>query len=326
MTRARTIFFALAAVVPPAVAQFSPLPSSDADRIRAARSLAAAVGDSVWPGWHTAPFTMLLITPSTEYLVASSSPPGGDFSVVPGDTLLGAAVYERKRTFPEAMQATFPLVNGVNTIVIGEAEHTSDKTATRWILTVLHEHFHQWVYSQPWYYPGVAKLGLDHGDKTGMWMLNYPFPYDSAAVGARYTAMAHALREALSADGDSFPAALAEFRRARAAFTASVPDEARRYFDFQLWQEGVARYTEVKLASLAMAHHDGSAITLDPAYAKVLADLMLRVHGDLDSLTLAKDRRIVVYSFGAAQALLLDRTKPGWREGYFTQPFKLPEP
>jgi len=113
-------------------------------------------------------------------------------------SLLGGPVFYRKRMYPTAMQATFPGVNGVNTIVIGHAELTADKTSTRWVLTVLHEHFHQLVYSQPGYYADVEKLGLAHGDKTGMWMLNYPFPYDSARVQEKFTAMTHALLDALA--------------------------------------------------------------------------------------------------------------------------------
>ena len=107
-------------------------------------------------------------------------------------------MFFRKRMYPTAIQATFPGVNGVNTIVIGQAELTADKTSTRWVLTVLHEHFHQLVYSQPGYCADVEKLGLAHGDKTGMWMLNYPFPYDSARVQEKFTAMTHALLDALT--------------------------------------------------------------------------------------------------------------------------------
>ena len=107
-------------------------------------------------------------------------------------------MFYRKRMYPTAMQATFPGVNGVNTIVIGQAELTADKTSTRWVLTVLHEHFHQLVYSQPGYYADVEKLGVAHGDKTGMWMLNYPFQYDSARVQEKFTAMTHALLDALA--------------------------------------------------------------------------------------------------------------------------------
>ena len=50
------------------------------------------------------------------------------------------------------------------------------------MLTVLHEHFHQLQQSQPGYFQGVEALGLSGGDQTGMWMLNYPFPYKTPAV------------------------------------------------------------------------------------------------------------------------------------------------
>jgi len=40
----------------------------------------------------------------------------------------------------------------------------------------MHEHFHQLQNGQPRYFQAVQDLGLSHGDNTGMWMLNYPFP------------------------------------------------------------------------------------------------------------------------------------------------------
>jgi hypothetical protein len=66
-------------------------------------------------------------------------------------------------------------VGGVATIVVGQPAHTG-QTSTRWVLTALHEHFHQLQFSQPGYYPGVTALGLARGDTTGMWMLNHGFP------------------------------------------------------------------------------------------------------------------------------------------------------
>jgi hypothetical protein len=187
-----------ALVTAPMAAQPAPhIGEVDRVRLREAYRVAGELGDRIWPGWHDAPFALLLVTPDYEYLVRHANP-SSDFTSMVGDTLLGGAVYFRKRTFPTAMQATFPAVNGVNTIVIGQAELTADKTSTRWVLTVLHEHFHQLVYSQPDYYAGVEKLGLAHGDKTGMRMLKYPFPYDSARVGEKFTAMTHALLDALA--------------------------------------------------------------------------------------------------------------------------------
>lgn len=228
------------------------------------------------------------------------------------------------------MQATFPAVNGVNTIVIGPAELTADKTSTRWVLTVLHEHFHQYVYSQPGYYDAVAKLGLAHGDQSGMWMLNYPFPYDSAGVQQRFSEMTHALLDALAqTDKPALEAKAAAFRRSMAAFRQSAPDEAARYFDFQLWQEGVARYTEIALGELASRAYvpsaEFSALPDFRSYASVAAEIRRGVLDDLGTMSLATLKRVVVYSTGAAEALLLDRVRPSWKTEFLSHRFRLPE-
>ena len=56
-------------------------------------------------------------------------------------------------------------------------------------------------YAQPDYYPATEALDLARHDSTGMWMLNYPFPYDSTAVVKPFAALSHAAREALRAGG-----------------------------------------------------------------------------------------------------------------------------
>ena len=82
-------------------------------------------------------------------------------------------------------------------MVIGQAENTQSKTSTRWVLTALHEHFHQLQESRPRYYADVDALGLAKGDTTGMWMLNYPFPYTKAEVKEQFAATAKALGQAV---------------------------------------------------------------------------------------------------------------------------------
>src|SRR5207247_9176473 len=118
--------------------------------------------------------------------------------------LLKSDVYFRKRTQPTNFLATFPAIGGsmISTIVVGQAENTSAKTSTPWVVTLLHEHFHQLQYSQPDYYPGTEALGLAHGDQTGMWMLNYPFPYEDPAVQQAFSAAANALAAALRVPPD----------------------------------------------------------------------------------------------------------------------------
>ena len=85
-----------------------------------------------------------------------------------------------------------------------------------------------------------------------MWMLNYPFPYDSARVQQKFTTMTHALLDGLAqTDQPALEKKAAVFLQARREFRESVPAEAEKYFAFQLCQEGVARYTEVMPGELA---------------------------------------------------------------------------
>ncbi len=311
-------------------AQSAPhMSATDQTRIREAFNLASRLGDHIWPGWHDAPFALLLVTPEVEFLVHHASPTP-EFMRAGSDTLVGAQLFYRKRVFSTGMQATFPAVNGVNTVVIGQAELTGDKTSTRWVLTVLHEHFHQLVYSAPGYYADVSRLGLAHGDETGMWMLNYPFPYDSACVQEKFLSMSHALLDALAqVDETALKKKTAIFTRAQREFRESVPAEAAKYFDFQLWQEGVARYTEVVLGELAKRNYvplpDFSALPDFTPYGTVASAIRNNIMTDLGSLSLAKARRIVVYSVGAAEALLLDRVRPEWKRDFLMHRFRLPD-
>jgi hypothetical protein len=326
----RLITMAAVCAVPPAAQSTPRVSETDRVRIREAYHLATELGDRIWPAWHEAPFALLLVTPDFEYLIHHSNP-SADFTKMEVDTLLGGPVYFRKRVFNTGMQATFPGVNGVNTMVIGQAELTSDKTSTRWVLTVLHEHFHQLVYSSAGYYADVAKLGLAHGDDTGMWMLNYPFPYDSLRVQQKFTAMTHALLDALAQiDQPALMKKTAIFLRAQHDFRESVPAEASKYFDFQLWQEGVARYTEVMVGDLAAKAYtptpEFSALPDFTGYGAVANAVRDKIMNDLGSLSLAKSRREVVYSVGAAEAFLLDRVKPAWKREYLTHRFRLPDP
>ena len=195
-------------------------------------------------------------------------------------------------------------------------------------MTLLHEHFHQLQEAQPGFYEKTAALGLARGDATGMWMLNFPFAYDAAPVQAAYAAAAGALRKALEPQpgGD---AAVAAYRERRAALRAALSEDDRKYMDFQIWKEGVARYTQLRVARWAAKHYrptaafqalpgntyaplDAVARALDAAISKELAEQKL-----------AEAKRVVFYPYGAAEALLLDRTHPSWRERYFDDLFTL---
>src|SRR5664279_6538766 len=259
--RIRTLSLAaLLACAPSLRAQEAPaLPDIDRVRIAEAFRLADAVQDQIWPAWSTAPFAVLLVTPKYEYLMRHPDP-SSDFTLLGYDRVLKEKVWYRERQYSISFLATFPAVNGLPTIVIGEAEYTTSKTSTPWVVTLLHEHFHQLQYSHPGYYDGVTALGLAHGDQSGMWMLNFPFPYADSAVQARFAATARALGAALKVRGQpGFAAAVTAFPRDDKAFLAKVGAENAKYFAFESWQEGIARYTEYRVAAEAAKGYEPGA-------------------------------------------------------------------
>lgn len=290
------------------------------DRVRLAEAfrLADAIGDSIWPGWTAAPFAVLLVTPEREFLVRHPRP-SADFTRVGYDSLLRSDVLARPRTRAPDLLATFPAVGGVPTIVIGQPRATG-KSSTEWVLTLLHEHFHQLQMSRSDYYARVGALELARGDSSGMWMLNYAFPYDSALVQSRFGALAAHLDSALSTPiPDVRQSHWLAARVARAALRAGLPADDDRYLAFQMWQEGVARFTELQAARFADTHFTPSAAfralpDVGP-FGAAAERIEAGIHAGLRA-SLARNRRVAFYAVGAATALLLDESALEWRKEY----------
>jgi hypothetical protein len=304
------------------------LPEGDRIRIAEASRLADALGNRLWPGWDKAPFAVLLVTPEHEFLIRHPKP-SDDFTFVSEDALLKSTVWFRKRQYNADLSATFP-VGGVPTIVIGQAENTSARTSTRWVVTLLHEHFHQLQYSQPRYYAEVEGLGLAQGDRTGMWMLNYPFPYTKAEVKEAFSEMCRRLAEALrSVRAANFAKKLKAYLEAKEVFRSLLAPDDYKYFSFQLWQEGIARYTEYRLAELAAARYEPSREFRNLAdytsFKQEAGAILKRIEDELISVRLDEAKRTAFYAVGAAEGLVLDRANPGWRKRYFEEKFSLDE-
>jgi hypothetical protein len=116
----------------------------------------------------------------------------------------------------------------------------------------MHEHFHQLQNAQPRYYQAVQDLGLSHGDNTGMWMLKYPFPYEKPDVAQSFASLRDLLLSAVNeTDKEKFATLAKQYIRERQKFFARLSSDDHKYLSFQLWQEGIARYTEIKAAEAA---------------------------------------------------------------------------
>ena len=217
------------------------LPADDAVRVAEFYRLSDQIQDKVWPGWSKTPPPLLLVTADTEYLTHFPTPPK-DFAKVGND------IYARPRQFPTNLQATFPAFGFPPTIVIGEPKSTSSQTSTPWLIVVMHEHFHQLQWAQPEYLKAVNDLGLSKGDNTGMWMLNYPFPYEVPEIAQGFDYLRNSLLKALNeVDQQKFSQLGKQYLKDRKQFFAQLMPDDHKYFSFQLWQEGVARYVQVKV-------------------------------------------------------------------------------
>ncbi len=298
---------------------------AEADRIRLAEVFRAAeeFQERIWPGWSRAPFAVLIVTPGGEYLVRHPNP-SADFQPLPYDSILQRGVQVRQQRFNSNLLATFPAIDMTPTIVVGTAEQTKKRSAL-WVVTLLHEHFHQLQMSQTGYFAAVESLDLSGGDQSGMWMLNYPFPYDSANINGAFADMCQKLSEALKAERKTISSEVENYLKAKRHFQESLSSDDYKYFSFQLWQEGYARYTELRMAELlASKYKPGEAFKklLDFTTFQLVADSIRdEILSNLPGLSLKKMRRVGFYYVGAAEGMLLDRAKPDWKKLYFKENF-----
>jgi hypothetical protein len=294
------------------------LPADDAVRVHEFYRLTTQIENQIWPNWDKVPAPLVMVTEDAEFLTHSAVPPK-DF-VKAGDDL-----YARPRKFPTSFQATFPAFGPLALIVIGEPKNTASKTSTPWLFAAMHEHFHQLQWSQPGYYADVEGLGLSGGDKSGMWMLNYPFPYEKPEVANSFGDLRDLLLAAVAEkDGREFAKLAKRYVAERRKFLAQLSPDDHKYLGFQLWQEGIARYTQIRAAETAASYQPSKEYAALPDF-EPFADYAARARKDtLDELRqadLATWKRLVFYSFGGTEGLLLDRLNPKWKEDYFRRGF-----
>ena len=303
----------------------APARMAAADRVRLAEAFAvmAGVQDEAWPRWSVAPSSLVLVDRDHEYLLRSLDRPEG-FVVSESDPRLGGPVRVRARTFSPSLLATFPAFGPTPTIVVGTAR-TTGKHSTAWVLAVLHEHFHQLQYSDPGYWTESQALGLSGSDQSGMWMLDYPFPYE--ATSGAFAELSREMARLLDGAAPARPEEREAFWGRYGELCGTLKPADRRYLSFQVWQEGIARYAELSVAERAGRTHrvsaEFAALRDYRTFAAAAAALRRETMDELRTQTMAKDRRTVFYAFGAGLGLLLDQEGLAWRDRYLTEKFRL---
>lgn len=158
-----------------------------------------------------------------------------------------------------------------------------------------------------------------------MWMLNYPFPYDSIPIIQQFDVYSNALHRTItSANRKDFKENATKYfaERKKIEEILSAPDY--RYFSFQIWQEGLARYTEYKYLELLKNYTPSEEVTLlidfEP-FESLKAKMYNNEIKNLLGNKLNEAQRICFYSTGFAEGLILDKLNKKWRNSYLTDKF-----
>lgn len=295
----------------------------DKIRIREAALITESFGDEIWKGINKVPFVVLLVNDSVEFLI-NHPYPSSDFQLSENDSILKSKIYYRPRVYPEWYLATFPAVNGVSCIVVGTPEKTK-KNSTEWVITLLHEHFHQYQFSSPNYFGEVDKLDLSGGDQSGMWQLNFNFPYTDPALASKFREFSNALYNAvLHNTRQKSRKYFKEYVSKRMALKQMLEPSHYRYLSFQIWQEGIARYTEYAFVKslrnyqptfemLQMEDYEDFKSYEDKIYLSELGFIL--------NQKIEQDKRICFYAIGFAEGILLSKYSPKWRDRYLVNKF-----
>ena len=174
-------------------------------------------------------------------------------------------------------------------------------------------------------FENVEDLNLSNGDQTGMWMINYPFPYDSLPVIKQYKLYTQALDKTITnIHTKNYNSYLKQYLIERKKFKDKLSPADYRYFSFQIWQEGLARYTEYNFLELLANYKPSKEILALPDFMP-FSELKLKMyHNETENLLenkLNETKRVCFYSIGFAEGILLDRINKSWRKKYLTDKF-----
>lgn len=343
--------------IPPGSQSMGTLSEADKIRLAEARHLRAMVGDAIWPGWGQMDIPVLSYNEAYAFLVDYAQPPagwvklpageqrGGVWEVVDDDLFDGQAYYRQRLTDPALTPENFAVLVGdrwvasiqtfdwmklslMQTIRDGLPEalrpvfpyrmfiNVALESDDNYIALIAHESFHV-------YQGQRAPAKFAAAESVAGLASEYPWrdPALQAAWQAEFELLSVMLR---NNDRATLTAQARQFLTMRAARreAAMLTPELVAYESQREWVEGLARYTELEV------WRNGSLPSYKPLpAADDLAEFedyqryashwgneleqLPRMAGD------EGDSRF--YYSGMAQAYVLDRLMPGWKERVFDQ-------
>ena len=325
--RVRLILLAAAALapLPTTVAGAVSPPAAEPEpalleRLEQLRQVGQRAGQAVWPGWDTTA-TPLAIYKRNELgvLVGHPSPPS-HFRRLPAP-MVSAPVFVADTTAGMVLvNATQPFAGVLTTFV--SHQDFAGKTVVETLATVLHELFH--AHQQ--------RIAPDKSSDLRV-VLWGEYPEFSADNRALLLLEAQLLHEAATAtDPQEARRSAAGFLGMRAERRKKLTPAVARYESREESSEGLALYVQLRLLQLlprlvedaAAGPSQASQSPLPAAQADSVSQQALQssekwLEPLLHIHRLGRDRERF-YALGMAQALLLDRFRPGWKKEFETGP------
>lgn len=310
---------------------FDQLPPIDKARLAEAWHLKTEFGNLVWPSWGDTRTPAIIWNHSYEFLIGLPGQPPADWQMVPGDKFEGEIYYRRSAVDPQ----NFAMPIGDQWVASIATKTESDAfligTFRDMFPTPLKQIFPYRVFIQP---SETQIGGLLHEDFHVFEQLSAPKRLADA--------------EAAHRDGDQYEAASEQFRAElkqeagllAQALEAKSDDEAanlvRQFLQirdnrrqiYQLsptlisyerwleWEEGMAKYVEVACLRQAfqLSNYEPLSVMADDSYFKSYQKFNSRWSQELIQLrNPSGSGETRFYNMGMAEAFLLDRLMPDWK-------------
>lgn len=301
--------------------------------LQEALNVVREVGDDVWHGWSKASKTTLLIDQDREFLVnlPRQARPPRDFVRIRQE-FLRRPVYTRPATLPPTLRTAFPL-DGVPVAVVG-AWRPDVESPNEWVVTLIEQWFHL--------------LQLDRGEEAKVrdlklsavprpsWQTDHRFPFDDPDVGNAMLLLGQSLYDfwegarRLPREGQRdllAGNAWAALQNLRTVITLKHGEDTYRFFQLEVWRDGVARYSSLLVArEVARAevlaeyeHARGfNELAEHKGYARTWEENMASRFWLIRTSGLEGERDATSFdAIGHGIAELLDGVNPDWKDSYF---------
>lgn len=336
------------------------LSNLDKARLAEAIHLRQALGDSVWSGWGKANIPTIIYNEEYAFLVGLPEPSpgwikvpantqkGGPWEAVQEDTFQGVTYYRQRLADRASTPQAFTVLVGDRWVAslttkewmeISLAEPIREDLpfllhpvlpyklfcrllvgdSDRYISLILHEAFHA-------YEGQVAVTRLERAEQI-MWLQGEKYPWDNPNLEEAWKVEQDLLVKAIRSNSqDETIDLVRQFLAQRQVRRTSqgLSPEMIAYENLREWEEGLSKYTEMEIwrqAAIAPGYRPDPGITSDKGF-KNYTSFEKHWQNEVSNVrNTAEDSRL--YYTGMAQAFLLDRLMPGWKEQIFQEEITL---